>query len=95
MMNGARDHPRSFPSGSVRDPARRRENQRLLRERRVKRLPQLRRRNMMKRRKKRSMMRRKSKQTIFDLQYSLTNIHSGLWIYISKKSLYSKLEYVV
>merc|ERR1719270_1659386 len=33
--------------------------------------------------------------TTFDLQYSLTNIHSGLWIYISKKSLYSKLEYVV
>merc|ERR1712025_634869 len=64
-MNGARDHPRSFPSGSVRDPARRRESLRLLRERREKRLPQLRRRNMMKRRKKRSMMRRKSKQTIY------------------------------
>merc|ERR1711862_1090368 len=64
-MNGARDHPRSFPSGLVRDPARRRESLRLLRERREKRLPQLRRRNMMKRRKKRSMMRRKSKQTIY------------------------------
>merc|ERR1712025_1428626 len=63
LMTGARDHPRGFPSGSVRDPARRRENQRLLRERREKRLPQLKRRNMMKRRKRRSMMRRKSKYT--------------------------------
>merc|ERR1719410_3068677 len=57
MMNGARDHPRSFPSGSVRDPARRRENQRLLRERKVKRQHQLRRRSMMKRRKKRKVKR--------------------------------------
>merc|ERR1712156_1320504 len=64
MMNGARDHPRSFPSGSVRDPARRRENQRLLRERREKRLPQLRRRIMRKRKKRRSMMKKKSKYTI-------------------------------
>merc|ERR1719410_2660329 len=67
MMNGARDHPRSFPSGSVRDPARRRENQRLLRERREKRPPQLRRRNMMKRREKRLPQLRRRKRSIFDI----------------------------
>merc|ERR1712114_86253 len=63
MMTGARDHPRSFPSGSVRDPARRRENPRLLRERREKRQLQLRRIMRKKRRRKRSMMKRRNKHS--------------------------------
>merc|ERR1711983_381357 len=62
-MNGARDHTRSFPSGSVRDPARRRENLRLLRERRERRLLQLRRIMRKKRRRKRSMMKRRNKHS--------------------------------
>merc|ERR1711976_154402 len=56
-MNGARDHPRSFPSGSVRDPARRRESQRPQRVRKEKR--QQLRRPMKRRKKRRSMMKRK------------------------------------
>merc|ERR1711976_1106173 len=57
MMNGPRDHPRSFPSGSVRDPARRRESQRPQRVRKEKR--QQLRRPMMKKKRRRNMMRRK------------------------------------
>merc|ERR1712027_43952 len=54
MMNGARDHPRSFPSGSVRDPARRRESQRPQRVRREKR--QQLRKLMMRKRKRRNKL---------------------------------------
>merc|ERR1711976_803642 len=62
MVNGARDHPRSFPSGSVRDPARRRESQRPQRVRKEKR--QLLRRLMRRRKKKRSMMKRKRRNKL-------------------------------
>merc|ERR1712111_220593 len=68
MMNGARDLPRSFPSGLVRDLARRRENQRLQRVRKVRKLPQLR------RKKKRSTMRKRNKSSI--LSSSSINISS-------------------
>merc|ERR1712027_61158 len=63
MMNGARDHPRGFPSGSVRDPVRRRESQRPQRVRREKR-QQLRRLMMRKRKKRRSMMKRKRRNKL-------------------------------
>merc|ERR1712027_236703 len=73
MMNGARDHPRSFLSGSVRDPARRRESQRPQRVRKEKR-QQLRRLMMRKRKKRRSMTKRKrrNKLTSNTLSSSIT-----------------------
>merc|ERR1712107_512317 len=74
MMSGARDLPRSFPSGLVRDLARRRENQRLQRVRKVRKLPQLMRKIMKRRKKKRSMMRKRNKSSI--LSSSSINISS-------------------
>merc|ERR1712176_1386908 len=59
--SGARDPPRSCPSGSVRGPARRLELPRHLRVRRRLRPPLLRRRIMMRRKKRRSTMRRRNK----------------------------------
>merc|ERR1712083_893614 len=73
MKNGPRDQQRNFPSGSVRDPARKLE---MLKPQRVRkkvvRKP-LQRRKTMKKKRRRKKKRRKSKhcrfsKTIFDLQ---------------------------
>merc|ERR1719195_129892 len=63
-MNGARDPPRSCPSGSARGPARRREPPRLPRARRRPRPPPPRRRITMRRKRRRRTMRRRNKQQL-------------------------------
>merc|ERR1711950_55128 len=86
-MNGARDPPGSFPSGSARGPARRRELPRLPRARRRPRPPPPRRRITMRRKRRRSTMRRRNKchdvPTTFDLQ----NIYQTKYILDENKSL--------